>query len=161
MVKAPPALKLTKVPKPRSGRYLRIMQSPRRAVGKTRSTRRSRRSQRCVGMVARAGRKGRSQGQVARAGRSTPCQYAPHKWSLRGRRDSTSPTQARSIRGAEASAQLRNRLLAEINEISSSDDAAAWEVTVAIRCLEAWRQVGRRRQIRRIEVILASNTQQA
>jgi hypothetical protein len=47
-----------------------------------------------------------------------------HKSALHGPGDSTVPTQARSLLGAEASARLRDRLLAQINLIGSSDDSA-------------------------------------
>ena len=47
-----------------------------------------------------------------------------HKSSLQGRRDTRA--QAKPILGREASAQLRDRLIAEVRELGSSDDAATW-----------------------------------
>src|SRR5262245_55916776 len=51
---------------------------------------------------------------------------AQHKSSLHGRRDANVPAQAKPILGAAASAQLRDRLIAEVRELGSSDDAATW-----------------------------------
>jgi ERF superfamily len=51
---------------------------------------------------------------------------AQPKYSSYGRRDSNVSAQARPILEAKASAQLRDRLIAEIREIGSSDDAAIW-----------------------------------
>jgi hypothetical protein len=49
-----------------------------------------------------------------------------HPSSLHGRRDATLRAQAKPILEAEASAQLRDRLIAETRALSSSDDAAIW-----------------------------------
>jgi hypothetical protein len=46
--------------------------------------------------------------------------------SLHDRRDSNERAQAKPILEAKASGQLRDRLIAEIRELSSSDDAAIW-----------------------------------
>jgi ERF superfamily len=51
---------------------------------------------------------------------------AQHKASLPGRRDSNVRVQAKPILEAKASAQLRDRLIAEIHALASSDDAAIW-----------------------------------
>jgi hypothetical protein len=45
---------------------------------------------------------------------------------LHGRRDTKLRAQAKAILGTEASGQLRDRLIAEIRELGSSDDAATW-----------------------------------
>jgi hypothetical protein len=45
---------------------------------------------------------------------------------LDGRRDANLRAQAKAILGTEASAQLRDRLIAEVRELGSSDDAATW-----------------------------------
>ena len=49
-----------------------------------------------------------------------------HKFSLRGRREENLRAQTKPILGAAASAQLRDRLIAEVRELGSSDDAATW-----------------------------------
>ena len=49
-----------------------------------------------------------------------------HQSSSNSRRDSTGLPQASPILGTEPSAQLRDRLLAEINHLGSSDGAATW-----------------------------------
>ena len=51
---------------------------------------------------------------------------AQPKYSSRGVRDSNVRTQAKPILEAKASAQLRDRLIAEISELGSSDEAAIW-----------------------------------
>ena len=52
-----------------------------------------------------------------------------HKSSLQGRRDVTGPAYAPAL-GAKASAHLRDRLIAEVGELGSSDDAANWAYKV-------------------------------
>jgi ERF superfamily len=52
--------------------------------------------------------------------------HAQSKFSSYGRRDSNVSAQAKPILEAKASAQLRERLIAEIREFGSSDDAAIW-----------------------------------
>ena len=49
-----------------------------------------------------------------------------HKSSLHGRRDANLRAQANPILGTAASAQLRDRLIPEVRELGSSDDAATW-----------------------------------
>jgi ERF superfamily len=49
-----------------------------------------------------------------------------HKAALPGRREANVHAQAKPILGTEASAQLRDRLIAEVHELGSSDDAAIW-----------------------------------
>ena len=49
-----------------------------------------------------------------------------HRSSLHGRRDPTGHAQATPILGTEPSALLRDRLIAEVHELGSSDDAANW-----------------------------------
>jgi hypothetical protein len=48
------------------------------------------------------------------------------KFSSHGRRDSNVGARAKPILEAKTSAQLRDRLIAEIRELGSSDDAAIW-----------------------------------
>ena len=47
-----------------------------------------------------------------------------------GRRDTTGRGQAMPILGAEASARLRDRLMTELRELDSSDEAARWAHTI-------------------------------
>jgi hypothetical protein len=61
--------------------------------------------------------KGPSNGQLDRA---------QHEASLPGRRDEGQRTGVKPILGPEASAQLRDRLIAEVHELGSSDDAGIW-----------------------------------
>jgi hypothetical protein len=49
-----------------------------------------------------------------------------HRSALPGRRDANLRVQAKPLLGATASAQLRDRLIAEVRELGSSDDAATW-----------------------------------
>jgi hypothetical protein len=51
---------------------------------------------------------------------------AQHRASVPGRRVEGHGAQAKSILGNEASTQLRDRLIAEVREFGSSDDAAIW-----------------------------------
>jgi ERF superfamily len=49
-----------------------------------------------------------------------------HKSSLHDRRDAHLRAQTKSILGNQASAQLRDRLVGEVRELGSNDDAAIW-----------------------------------
>ena len=49
-----------------------------------------------------------------------------HRSPWQGRRDAADHRQATPILATEASAQLRDRLLTEVHELGSSDDAATW-----------------------------------
>jgi hypothetical protein len=51
---------------------------------------------------------------------------SPHKSSFHGRRDASGRPIPEPILGTEASTQLRERLLAALRELVSSDDAATW-----------------------------------
>ena len=55
-----------------------------------------------------------------------PFDGTQHKASLSGRRDGRRRAQAEPILEAAASAQLRDRLIVEVRELGSSDDAAIW-----------------------------------
>jgi hypothetical protein len=49
-----------------------------------------------------------------------------HRSSLYGRRDANLRVHAKPVLGTAASAQLRDRLIAEVRKLNSSDDAATW-----------------------------------
>jgi len=61
-----------------------------------------------------------------RNGRLNRGQRYPDQRAASGRDGKSRTNSTRPILGAEASAQLRDRLLAELNELGSADDAAIW-----------------------------------